>query len=1638
MLKNQRSAKGRVAIFHHHTQIIGRGKGASKMVNGRVAQKSSIAAAAYRAACRLVEKVVDAVTGKTRTLVHDYRNKKGLEHSEILAPEAVSKWSWVYDRQQLWGSVERTERRKDSQLAREFDLALPVELTREENRELLLDYVREVYVSKGMVADVNMHYDNEQNPHAHVMLTTRNLVIDKEGTVSFGSKNRSWNETSLVLEGRQRWAARVNKELESRGFAERISEKSYKELGIDLTPTVHEGPSRHMRGRLWEQNAEIQEQNTQEILAKPEILLGSIGKVVFTKTDLEQAFLAHLKQGMKSASEVQITSKYLYGLEQMLASDELVKIDHQTPKGEQLYTSNTQLRLEKEYIDGLKALNAKNNFMLKTANYSLPEFLSSKQKEVVAGVLEGQDISIIQGLPGVGKTTVMKAIADVYKEAGFTVVGTSTSSIATQVLAETAGIESRTVASWKYRLNQGQDLPAKTVFVIDEASMLDFDSAHRLLAKLQNSKVIMIGDTNQFGAIGIKGALNKAQEICGSLMLDEVRRQKDPLQREATVALGRQHIDKALELLDQSGAFKISEKSALNELVLDYVRDYVRDNKDSSNQHVALAFTNNRVQELNHLIRAKLIDGKMLALGREIKLGKSKILELSVGDQVLFCANNRDIGVLNGEIGKIVKGKIVAEGYANLMVQLGDRQVSFSTRDYEDLKLGYALTSHKSQGATYKTTKVLYEQGIKYHAFNVMMTRHTDSVGLYINRTDLLANTYSLKDQTYLRGSDLALLKAKLLEPLNTRESSLLASDYLTGDALERFNKVKQFIEVKNDIKQAMRSDYAQIRLDPIRASEFLGNVERRNQLATEIKDNHDLFKDFLAASSLSMELAKTNVKPDQKLEQIVASNDAAANKKEISKWYEEQKQLKEQALATRSKIILCLEQLDATTALVKEANYLKEVSQSVWQDSKDKIFKASEHEKIEAHLSKIAALPTDEQTLVYQQLIQDPSKLGKMVGFEMLGLKSPGRKEAISLMSKYLSFEMAVSKAKGKLEMQAPEQLRAEIQEMQKQLQKLEPQLAFACEFAVARGLAKTNRQQLAQIRFTAPKKEYLKFEDVHLNSEDYKQIFERCSSVLNPGKQVKSIGREVKCGSLTMNTHNGLWQRFSSGESGNVYGLVSEAFGMSKREALEWVVSSQRIVVSQNVPFKIEGNTKQASQDNVQDKWLPLKQVPQGITLDVSKDLSWMKQEIEAAYAYKDIEGRMLGYTVRCKTEAGCKEIKPLSYCVREGRTQWMVKGFGNHLYGLEKLKGNDQVLLVEGEKTADAAQQLFPDYVVLAFAGVSRTKGIDWSVLKDRKVVIWPDNDLVGKKAAHEIATMLGEQNIEVKIADLDRLKDLPEKWDLADELPLGLHTHELALALPREEKEFTKMVQDYREQDRQAATKAEMVRQGIEAGEAVKEKVDTLELTAVHKEQEVMNVVHQKEVILNGTVLDRAKIDHQGRNELPEHLLFSSEQVCEKYQRDIGLSDETEWIMRTNVYARLMKEEHGADAARSLAAQLGDYGHWRLYRIEPEALVTMQENTMREMKLIKTLDQEFMQELKTNADFKELYNQDPQRMELSWQAMRHCLAKEACKEQDMEERGAELFKENQKVLEELVKDQERSIQQQIQELELELTL
>jgi ATP-dependent exoDNAse (exonuclease V) alpha subunit len=202
---------------------------------------------AYRAATR----VPDERTG----LVFDYSRKRGVEHTEIVRPAAMSEAaSWARDRVQLWNAAETAEHRKDARVAREYEVALPHELNAPQRRELVRGFARELAERHGCAVDVAIHAPHREgdarNHHAHILATTRavtNAGLGAKTDIELKDADRTKRGLCAgkheITAIRERWAALVNEHLAEHGHTNRIDHRSLQAQGADREPTYHKGPA---------------------------------------------------------------------------------------------------------------------------------------------------------------------------------------------------------------------------------------------------------------------------------------------------------------------------------------------------------------------------------------------------------------------------------------------------------------------------------------------------------------------------------------------------------------------------------------------------------------------------------------------------------------------------------------------------------------------------------------------------------------------------------------------------------------------------------------------------------------------------------------------------------------------------------------------------------------------------------------------------------------------------------------------------------------------------------------------------------------------------------------------------------------------------------------------------------------------------------------------------------------------------------------------------------------------------------------------------------------------------------------------------------------------------------------------------
>ena len=725
-----------MAIYHFSAKVISRAAGSS-----------ALASAAYRSASRLHDQRLDRH--------HDFSNKTGVVHSEVMRPDGAPEH--LSDREQLWNDVEAAELRKDAQLAREIEFAIPREMTREQGIALARDFVRDEFVDRGMIADLNVHWDigadGMAKPHAHVMLTMREV-----GENGFGQKNRDWNRTNLLEKWRERWSEHVNQRLSELDIDARIDHRSLEAQGIDLEPQHKIGPavsrmlSRGHASERAEEHLAIARANGEKILADPGIALDAIThtQATFTTRDLAR-FVHRHSDGKEQFDQVMgavRASPELVALgtdgrgEERFTSRDMIETEHRLERATAAMANRDRHGVAERFRDTALARGAERGMLL-----------SPEQRSAFEHVTDAKGLGVVIGYAGTGKSAMLGVAREAWEGAGYSVHGVALSGIAAENLESGSGIASRTIASMEHQWAEGRELLTnRDVLVIDEAGMIGTRQMERVIseAEKRGAKVVLVGDPEQLQAIEAGAAFRATAECHGSVEITQIRRQRENWQRDATRELATGRTAEAIASYDERGRIHAAgtREQARSELIDRWDRDRATAPYAS---RIILTHTNDEVRALNMEARERLRAGG--ELGEDITVRAERgDRQFATGDRVMFLKNERSLGVKNGSL-----GQIQAVTQSRMAVMLDDgRSVAFDVKDYSNIDHGYAATVHKSQGVTVDRVRVLATPGLDRHAAYVALSRHRDSVDLHYGRDDFADRGKLVRALSRERGKDMA------------------------------------------------------------------------------------------------------------------------------------------------------------------------------------------------------------------------------------------------------------------------------------------------------------------------------------------------------------------------------------------------------------------------------------------------------------------------------------------------------------------------------------------------------------------------------------------------------------------------------------------------------------------------------------------------------------------------------------------------------------------------------------------------------------------------------------------------------------------------------------------------------------------
>jgi len=558
----------------------------------------------------------------------------------------------------------------------------------------------------------------------------------------FGLKERAWNDRALLRVWRERWAEMANARLAELGHDQRIDHRSHKARGLDLEPQNKIGPAAARRARQGEdagrseradEHRAIARSNGARLLARPELALEALTQQQSTFTQADLARLVHRQtDGAEQFAAVMAKAE---------ASPELVRVG-EDGRGRARFSTQEMVGVEQQLLATAVALTRRTTHRVGDKRRIAPVYgqgLSEEQHLAYLHVTRSRDLAVVTGIAGGGKSTMLGTARQVWEGQGYRVRGAALSGIAAEGLEGSAGIESRTIASWEHAWAQGKErLGARDVLVLDEAGLVGSRQLGRVVKAVHaaGAKLVLIGDAEQLQAIEAGAAFRAVAERVGVIAITEPRRQVPDWQRTATKELATARTDTALSRYQAAGMVHrhATREAAHAGVVAGW--DKARRVAPRSSQ-IIFAHERADVRALNEAARAlRQAAGE---LGPEQLLPtEAGMRAFAEGDRVYFLRNERGLGVKNGTLGTLER----IEG-ERLRVRLDGpdgagtgRAVGFSLAEYADLGHGYAATVHKNQGATVDQAHVLATPGMDRHLAYVALSRHRHAVQLHWGEDD--------------------------------------------------------------------------------------------------------------------------------------------------------------------------------------------------------------------------------------------------------------------------------------------------------------------------------------------------------------------------------------------------------------------------------------------------------------------------------------------------------------------------------------------------------------------------------------------------------------------------------------------------------------------------------------------------------------------------------------------------------------------------------------------------------------------------------------------------------------------------------------------------------------------------------------
>jgi Ti-type conjugative transfer relaxase TraA len=727
-----------------------------------------------------------------------FKERGANAHHEIILPAGADEK--FKNASVLWNEAEACERRINSQVAKEFVIALPddAQVTLEDRIELARQFGN-LFVERGVAVQLDVHspHDGEKNWHGHLLMTTRRF---SENGLTFGAKARDLDpviRSGSVVEADlwgEVWRDLQNTFFEEKGYNIRVDP-------IGVIPQEHLGPVR-MRHHLNEAvlRAKLLQKANEKIAQNPLSILEEMTRTqaVFTLKDMELFFQKHVPVNEREGL-----------LEKVLESSQTIRLyDKETKEKTGFFTTQRVREEEEKFVRFADSIANKLRVPLSSVSAEKGlegKTLSDEQKAAYDLCVDSEKhLSIIQGRAGVGKSYLLNAIRVAHETEGFRVLGLApTNKVSMDLKKE--GFDAKTCHSFLFAFkNNRETLNSKTLVMVDEAGMLGTTLSVELLNVVKNSgaKLILVGDDRQLSSVERGGTFRFLANRYGAAELSQVRRQTIGWQKDVSESLSQGNIKDAVHLLEEHKAitWSTTKEESLTRLLKDWAKDRMLNPQET--RHI-IAQRNVDVDALNQGARDLLRQSGQLG-DREIicstQRGRAAFAE---GDRIQLTKTDKSQGLMNGIFGTIER---IDPKTKNITLHLDNGEIkALNPNIYNGLRHGYAATVYKTQGATLSSVYSLHSKTTTQATNYVSLTRQTKSLSLYVSRgeTPSLGALINQIERQQEKGTSLMFDTLKDIEKQNAEKTYLSplkeTAETLVTKVKDKFHRNEAFYRFEKE-----------------------------------------------------------------------------------------------------------------------------------------------------------------------------------------------------------------------------------------------------------------------------------------------------------------------------------------------------------------------------------------------------------------------------------------------------------------------------------------------------------------------------------------------------------------------------------------------------------------------------------------------------------------------------------------------------------------------------------------------------------------------------------------------------------------------------------------------------------------------